>query len=189
MPRRKFVEHPRYGSVPHASGVVVSEEKIREGFWSLRSETMFPESVLVARPEEQNYSVFPRQYYVDVLRECRTCGRSFIFFAKEQRYWFETLKFFVDADCVHCPDCRRESRAVQRRVRRYSDLMKKKSRTQDELEVLVDDATYLFANGALRNVTTLGALKNEAQKAIPGYSGTVALAEALRSTRSANGAA
>jgi hypothetical protein len=189
MPHRKFVEHPRYGSTPHTSGVDIPEDKIRAGFWSLAREAMFPESVLVATPEAQNYSVFPRQYYVDVLRECRTCARSFIFFAKEQRYWFETLKFFVDADCVHCPACRRESRAVQRRVRRYSDVMKKRNRTPGDLQILVDDATYLFASGALRNLTTLGALKNDAQRTIPGYSGTAALAEALRNARSANSAA
>jgi hypothetical protein len=193
MPKRRtspsrFVTHPRYGALPHTSGIAVSEEEIREGFWSLRRETMFPESVLVARTEEQNYAVFPRRYYVDVLRSCRSCCRKFIFFAKEQRYWFETLKFFVDADCVLCPDCRRTSRLVQRRVRRYSDLMKRKARTMDELQTLVDDATYLFEHGTLRNVSILGALKNEARKSIPEYAGTVALTRALTKARRARSA-
>ncbi len=188
MPKRRrspnnFVEHPRYGALPHVSGIVVPEEAIRDSFWSLRRETMFPESVLIARTEEQNYSVFPRLYYVDVLRTCRFCGRRFVFFAKEQRYWFETLKFFVDADCVLCSDCRRESRSIQRRVRRYSDLMKRETRTTDEMETLVDDTTYLFERGVLRNVSTLGALKNQALKSIPAYGGTQALAQALVKAR------
>jgi putative zinc ribbon protein len=139
--------------------------------------------VLLARTEEQNYAVFPRRYYVDVLRTCGSCARHFIFFAKEQRYWFETLKFFVDADCVLCPDCRRESRSIQRRLRRYSDLMKRETRAEDELQVLVDDATYLFERGVLRNVAALGALKNEALRSIPGYLGTVTLAQALAKAR------
>jgi hypothetical protein len=188
MPRRrsspsKFVKHPRYGALPHTSGLAVPEEEIRESFWSLQRETMFPESVLAARPDEQNYGTFPRLYYVDVLRNCRSCGLRFIFFAKEQRYWFETLKFFVDADCVLCPDCRRESRSINRRVRRYSDLMKRKARTPDDLQTLVDDATYLFERGTLRNVSTLGKLKNDALRSIPGYAGTVALAQALAKAR------
>ena len=182
--QNKFVPHPRYGSVPHTSGVVVAEQKIRESFWRLRNETLFPESVLVAAPERQNYSVFPRLYYVDVLRECRTCKRPFIFFAKEQRYWFETLKFYVDADCVQCPDCRRESRSVQHRLRRYSDLMREQSRTPAQLQKLVDDATHLFAHGLLGNVNTLGAIKNEALRIIPGYAGTTRLAQALQAGRS-----
>ena len=72
-------------------------------------------------------------------RSRNTCHRPFIFFAKEQRYWFETLRFLVDADCVHCPDCRRESRTVQRRLRRYSDLFAKNEPTRKELMFLVDD--------------------------------------------------
>ena len=184
-----FVEHPRYGSVPHTSGVKVAEDRIREGFWSLRQEAMFPESVLLADTSKQNYAVFPRAYYVDVQRQCRMCNRPFIFFAREQCYWYETLRFFVDADCVHCPACRRESRTSQRRIRRYSDLMAKPVHTTGELETLVDDALYLFVRGALRNLSTLGALKNKALKAIPMHPGTSALAEALAKTRSSRSAA
>jgi hypothetical protein len=195
MPKRRrhsslhFVEHPRYGSTPHTSGLEVAEDEIREGFWSLKRETMFPESVLAADATKQNYSVFPRRYYVDVQRQCRMCDRPFIFFAREQRYWYETLRFFVDADCVHCPDCRRESRTSQRRIRRYSDLMAKQAHTPQELEALVDDALYLFARGALRNVTTLGALKNKALRAIPTHPGTSALAEVLAKARRSHSAA
>jgi len=139
---------------------------------------------LLANTEKQNYSVFPRQYYVDVRRVCRACDRPFIFFAKEQRYWFETLNFFVDADCVLCPDCRRESRSVQRRMRSYSDAMLKGTLSDEELDTLVKDAAFLFSRGAIKNLSTLGALKNRALKQLPGFASTAALAVALSQARS-----
>jgi hypothetical protein len=119
-----------------------------------------------------------------VLRHCRTCHRPFIFFAAEQRYWFETLRLFVDADCVHCPACRRESQTTRRRLRRYSDLMAKGAdATRKELMFLVDDATYLLERGVLRNLNTVGALKNRAQKQIADYPGVELLVQAVGAAR------
>jgi hypothetical protein len=180
-----LVPHPRYGMKPIPSGLRVPEETIRDGFWRHRGERMYPESVLVADTAKQNYSVFPRSYYVDVLRTCQTCERPFIFFAREQRHWFETLKFFVDADCVLCAKCRRESQAIRRRLRRYSDLQRRSSPKPAELKMLVDDAAYLFARGVLRDVANLGRLKNRAVKSIPDYAGTIGLRDALEAAKAA----
>lgn len=191
MPKKKkakegakdFVAHPRYGSAPLPSGLTVPEEAIRQGYWGLQGATIFPESVLLADPEKQNYSVCPRTYYVDVARTCRTCHRPFIFFAREQRYWFETLRLWVDADCVQCAPCRRESRAVQRRLRRYSDVCARTDASDKELMFLVDDALYLLERDVLKNLSSLGAVKNRAMKAISHYPGVAALADAINAAR------
>ena len=189
MPKREhllppnIVPHWRYGNAPRPSGIQVSEDEIRSGFWRYSRERMFPESVLVADPSKQNYAIFPRSYYVDVLRECQSCKRPFIFFALEQRYWFETLGFFVDADCVLCPSCRRDYQSLRRRLRRYSDLLKKGDVSPKELRFLVDDGAYLFARGVLKDVNNLGRLKNRALKVIPEYVGTKVLAQELASAR------
>jgi hypothetical protein len=184
-PPADLVPHPRYGSAPHASGLEYSEGQIRAGFWRHQRERLFAESVLVADATKQNYSVFPCEFYVDVLRTCRDCSRPFIFFAREQRYWYETLRFSIDADCVLCSPCRRDARSVRRRLRRYSDLRHKQTRSPKELMFLVDDGAYLVARGVLRNLSTLGQLKNEALKAIPDYRGTAALVQALVHARAA----
>jgi hypothetical protein len=178
-----IVPHPRYGCAPIASGIDIPHDTLRRGYWRHQGERMFPESALLADPTRQNYTVIPRSCYVDVLRDCRTCRRPFIFFAREQRYWFETLRFYVDADCVHCPDCRRQSRALQRRLRRYSDLRRRIRPTPAELRSLVDDATYLLVHGVLRDLSTLGRLKNRALEAIPEYAGTQRLGDAIAAAR------
>jgi Probable zinc-ribbon domain len=177
------VAHPRYGSAPIVSGLSVAEERIRRSHWRGFPGTVFPESVLIADASKQNYSIFPFEYYVDMLRDCRACHRPFIFFAREQRYWFETLRFFTDADCIHCPTCRRSSQALRRRIRRYSDLVRTAAPTNEQLRQLVDDAAYLLIRGALRRIEPLGRLKNLALKRIPDHAGTGQLADALARAR------
>ena len=178
-----LVRHPRYGAAPVSSGLAVPKEEILHGHWSYQRDTIYPESVLVADASKQNYATFPRKYYVDVLRYCRSCNRGFIFFAREQKHWFETLRFYTDADCVHCTDCRRENQTVRRRLRRYSDLIAKVTKTKRDFTALVDDAAYLLRRGVLRRLDRLGHLKNEASKRIPEYPGTKQLAELLKHTR------
>jgi len=180
-----LVPHPRYGSTPRPSGLEIPEEEIRSGFWRNRRERMFPESVLIADAAKQNFAVYPRSYYVDVLRECQNCLRPFIFFAAEQRHWFETLRFYVDADCVLCPSCRRDTQSLRRRLRRYSDTLRKENPTEREFKFLVDDGAYLLARGVLRDLNSLGHLKNRAAKVIPEYVGLGVLAEAIRNAKHA----
>lgn len=174
-----MVSHPRYGTAPISSGVVLPEAEIRRGHWDYDDEVIYPESVLIADASKQNYSMYPRKYYVDMLKTCRGCKRPFIFFAREQKHWFETLRFYVDADCVHCPECRRNNQTLRRRLRRYSDLQSHGSPSLKDLMDLVDDGLYLFERGVLRNLSRLGQLKNAARKRIAEYPGTEALEQAI----------
>lgn len=176
-----LVPHPRYGSAPIPSNVQgVSTEAILRSHWSYRSEKIFPESVLMADTSKQNFSVFPRECYVDMRKTCRSCRRPFIFFAAEQKHWFEVLQFYVDADCVHCPECRVQRIAAKRACQRYSSLILLAKPTQDELQQLVDASLLLHAQGTLKSRDRLGQLKNAALRLIPDYPGTLALVEALR---------
>jgi hypothetical protein len=52
----------------------------------------------------------PRYFYVDLPRTCRDCGADFVFSAREQRHWYETLGFRLDARAVRCLPCRRAFR-------------------------------------------------------------------------------
>ncbi|MFC5476293.1 zinc-ribbon domain containing protein [Paraherbaspirillum soli] len=177
---QEIVPHPQHGGRPTNSGISVSESLIRRGHWSYDRESIFPKSVIIADPTQQNYAMYPRNYYVDMLKKCRTCQRPFIFFAKEQKHWFETLKFYVDADCVTCPRCRRDTQTERRRLQRYSGLVAKEGHSRKELMFLVDDAIYLLARGVLRDLHRLGRIKNQALRQIPEYSGTAVLVQAIK---------
>ena len=80
MPKRKsaaaqnIIPHPRYGRVV-PSGYNVSEKEIRT-FRKYEEKQFFPESAIPA-VSRQNYSVFPRRYYVVILKHCRGCSQPF----------------------------------------------------------------------------------------------------------------
>lgn len=53
----------------------------------------------------------PKYFYVDVPRTCVECGAAFVFAAKEQKHWFEVLKFHFDSIPIRCVGCRRKRRS------------------------------------------------------------------------------
>jgi hypothetical protein len=59
---------------------------------------------------KQDFSVCPRHWYVDAAFRCARCDQTFVFSAEEQRFWYEELRFFVDALPKHCKACRRQLR-------------------------------------------------------------------------------
>ena len=182
-PASDVVPHPRYGSEPLVSGVRgISVEEILRGYWAYKFEVIFPESVLIADTSKQGDNAIPRSYYVDMRRICRSCKRPFIFFAAEQKHWYEVLAFHIDADCVHCPGCRVQRRAAKQAVKHYAELITLSQPNQDELQHLVDASVALLSQGILkiRSRSRLGHIKNMALKQIPAYSGTLALMQALQ---------
>jgi len=168
-----IVPHPRYGDKPRTSGdkeavAAAREQWVGETF----REWVFPESAILADPSKQNCTVLPRLYYVDMKKTCRDCGRYFIFFAEEQRHWYEDLKFFVDSDCVRCPDCRRADRTLRRRFDRYSQNIKKDNLDNESLATLVHDAVFLWEHGLLKKKDNLYRLRKMARSRIPDHEAT-----------------
>jgi hypothetical protein len=158
-----LVPHPRFGNMPIDAGSRVAEPEIRRSFWRLRSaQTMYPETAIVADISAQVDALYPRRYYVDLLKTCQACHRPFIFFAREQKYWFETLGFNVAADATRCTTCRRSMHATKAMLDRWAASMKAAHLDDKQLLGAVDDATELAEAGVLVNVARLGALKNRA---------------------------
>lgn len=55
------------------------------------------------------------------------CGKGFVFSAKEQRYWYEQLKFWVQSVPKQCPTCRRK-------IRRRKESQKKLGEALENLD-------------------------------------------------------
>ncbi len=166
-----MVPHPRYGRDVLVSGLEVTREEVLGSYWGYRGGTeaavFFLESAIAADISRQDYCAFPRGYYVDLLKTCRDCERPFLFFAQEQRYWYEELGFYIDADCVRCVECRQAEHRRKFHFHRYARRVHAEAWNDDELETLVTDAVFLFNNGMLRNEQTLRRLKNLAVKRLP----------------------
>jgi hypothetical protein len=69
---------------------------------------------LAGKPWLQVYGLAaPFYIYCDVRRRCSDCNNKFIFSAKEQQYWYETLKFIIYSSPQQCLTCRRKRRGVK----------------------------------------------------------------------------
>lgn len=66
---------------------------------------------LVANAWKQTFCDHPpRLAYFDQTLRCAACGERFVFAAAEQRFWFETLGFWVQSTPRQCSSCRRARR-------------------------------------------------------------------------------
>ena len=175
---RNIVPHPRYGDCVVPSGVTVPISEILS-FWGYKGETIFPESVIPADVTRQNFTVLPRSYYVDILKQCRTCNRPFIFFAREQQHWYEELGFTIDADCVRCVECRKSDQHLRRRLIRYSKAVSRTDLDDKEFATLIEDAVFLFDVGVLRDEQRLRRFRNVARRRILGSPATMSIDQVI----------
>lgn len=161
------VPHPRYGKTVVTTPWATTREVVLKSFWGYAGETIFPESAIAARTELQNCFIGWRGIYVDILKHCATCGRKFLFFAREQQYMFEVLKFYIAADMRHCPECRHAMHRVKGALRSYGDLINKDALDDKELKQLAKDVVLLFESGALQDEQRLRTVKNQIVKRLP----------------------
>jgi len=178
-----LVPHPRFRGKPPRSQLKLTEPEVRGSYWRYRRAHIFPQTAIRADLNVQRYAVYPRPYYVDMLKTCIDCGRAFIFYAREQRYWYEVLGFYIDVDCVRCVECRRKQHATKRHMERYAELQARDSLSRKEMTYLVDDCIFLFQQGKLKNLSHTGRIKNAARQQIPEYAGTKTLELLLQSAR------
>jgi putative zinc ribbon protein len=176
---RNLVPHPRYGSAVIPSGNRIEGDAVRASFWRYRLDTIFPESALPADTAKQKYAVYPRRYYVDTLKECRKCSRRFLFFAREQQHWYERLGFWIDADCVLCPECRVSDQRLRRHFRRYSERIDRRDLTDREFQTLLADALFLAQCGVIKNKQRLFHLRKVARQRMPSSEALAALSAFL----------
>jgi hypothetical protein len=166
------VPHPRYGTRIQPSGYSVDAATVESSFWGYKGEVIYPETAIPANLQKQNFPTFPRRWYVDILKKCRACRRQFIFYAAEQQYWYEVLRFTIDADCVRCPACRKTDQTLRRRFQRFSNAIGRKDLTDDEFAMLIRDAVFVWDNGLMKKRDKLNRLRNLAHKRIPDHPAT-----------------
>lgn len=149
-----LVVHPRYGRGPDVLRGSIKEQ-VQFGLYQNEPAWLFPTTRIAADPSKQNFSVVPHQFYVDVLKRCGECDRWYVFFAKEQQYWFEELRFFTDSRSLHCPACRKLRRHHQRQVQDYSRLASLDEYTLDEVQQFLRLTIDLWNQRYLTRATQL----------------------------------
>lgn len=174
-----LVPHSRFGKTIRRSDYDVDDAAIRSECPKDDDEVIFPESAIPADLRRQNYMTVPRRWYVDVLKTCRNCRRRFIFYAAEQKYWYENLRIPIYAACAKCPECRKTNQTLRRRFQRFSQAVTRSDLTDDDFATLVLDAVFLWENGILQKREKLNRLRSQARRRIPNRRATREIEELL----------
>jgi len=152
----EFVDHPRFGRRPNITGLNPETGYGGSTFihWHSPKECRIPNTAIPADLKRQTPATVPITHYYDVIRQCRDCGRSFIFFAEEQKHWYEDLGFSLDSNCVRCVPCRKRQQGVARQRERYEELFHVPDRTAAETLEMADCCLSLIETGTFSSRQT-----------------------------------
>lgn len=107
-------------------------------------------TAILANPSKQNRPTVPVTHYYDIECVCRNCRRQFIFFAEEQKHWYEELGFRLEVDCVLCPPCRKREQSLAAKRATYERLLKSKTRDWRKNLQMVNYAVTLVEAGVFK---------------------------------------
>jgi hypothetical protein len=147
---KKFVPHPRYGQGPRITGLNPQNNFVSGAVflhWHSGDDTRVPNTAIAADTSRQRKPTIPVTHYFDSRRACVDCGRSFLFFAAEQKYWYEVLGFPLESNCIRCVPCRKQQRGLEAQRQRYEELFSIDPRSPDEEVEFVECSLALVAAG------------------------------------------
>ena len=153
----------------------------------LSPEEDLPEGSVLANTQVQHCGLGgPRRFYFPMMQPCRACGQTFTFSTDEQKYWYETLRFWNESVPNKCPPCRHTVRryrkgqhALMEAIQAIeenpadADALMKAARATRDIRDLVGDSALERAVGYAREAMKTAALEEEAGP----------LVEALRALR------
>jgi hypothetical protein len=148
-----LVPHPRYGDKPWVTGVDFQGQRhggfVKDPSWKYSNERVIPNTGVIANITKQRHGTIPIYVYYDVLKRCVDCDRPFIFYADEQKFWFETLGFAIDANCIRCTECRKKQQAKERSNKEYQRLVNLGEKTWLDYLNLANGALDLAEDGKM----------------------------------------
>lgn len=143
-----YVEHPRFGRYPQITGLnPESDLTTGQPFLHWNAVNRIANTAVKADLSRQSRATVPVTHYYDVKRTCRDCDRPFIFFAQEQKHWYEDLGLPLEADCVRCVPCRKRQHGIAAKRERYEELFHVQERTPAEDLEMAECCLSLIEDG------------------------------------------
>jgi len=151
----RYVDHPRYGKRPRVTGNSPTEDSgavhlhwhngpfygddsvprqwrdFPRDFWDDGTRTV-PDTAIAADLDAQAPATGGVTHYFDLDKVCRDCRRRFLFFAEEQKHWYEEIRLPLEADAVRCCACRRAVREAKEMHRTYEELVAISERSAEQ---------------------------------------------------------
>jgi hypothetical protein len=143
-----YVEHPRFGRSPRLTGLNPESDLMTgKPFLHWNATARIANTAVAADLSRQSRATVAVTHYYDVDRTCRDCGRPFIFFAEEQKHWYEELGLPLEADCVRCVPCRKAQQGLARTRARYQELFHLEQRTGEQTLEMAECCLSLIEAG------------------------------------------
>lgn len=141
---RTFRSHPLYGKIPLLQVSVTGNGSPYHYYtYDLDFAPDLPIGAVRGDVRRQSYCPMchvPRYFYVDQDRRCVQCGEDFVFSAREQKYWYESLHFHFDSVAIRCPRCRGRRRTEKALREQMSAARRRLSENPDDPALLLADA-------------------------------------------------
>lgn len=142
------VDHPRFGKHPRVTGLNPESDVATGRPWlHWNAADKIPNTAIEADLSRQSPATVPVTHYYDVRRRCRDCDRPFLFFAEEQKHWYEDLGLPLEADCVRCVPCRKRQQGIAAKRERYEELFHNPQRSASENFEMAECCLSLIEEG------------------------------------------
>lgn len=169
----QYVDHPRYGKSPrytdvdpdrndwnvhvHPNTGIMSDAVIAHlrhtwGGWPpswfpTERPIPVPGTAIEADTSRQVFCPVAVTHYYDLDVVCVGCQRHFIFFADEQKFWYEELQFDLGSIAVRCCECRQQERWIANQKKQYEALCRVADRTSEESLQIAECCLTLMEQG------------------------------------------
>ena len=115
-----FVNHPRYGHKPRYTPEKDNDFNNVDHQFAPHKGRL--KGTAIKANTRKQIGQYKFTHYFDMRCICVDCKRNFIFFAEEQKHWYEELGFDTQVWCNRCVDCRRTKRGIEKIRNRYQEL-------------------------------------------------------------------
>ncbi len=148
------LHHDRFGPIPFIPATLTLADGTVHAFWDYDPDYLpeLPDGAVRGNIRRQAYCCdTPRYFYEDIERTCVQCNRGFVFAAREQKFWYESLQFNFASTAVRCVRCRKRQRSEKALARALQDAV-------GAVAEKPDDATALLqlAEATAEHVERLG---------------------------------
>src|SRR5258707_97933 len=103
----RFHKHPLYGKTPLLPRTQLAADGVTYTSYDYDPDYTpnMPRGAVRGDIRRQNlcfHCNVPKYFYVNEDKTCIQCGKDFVFSAQEQKFWYETLKFYGTSEAVRC---------------------------------------------------------------------------------------
>lgn len=159
-----YVSHPLYGRRPCVSNEPIHIDRHEQFCMISRcgAGKFFKNTAIKADMELQKGSHYLVKYFFDEDKICIHCKRPFIFFAAEQKYWFDQLQFNIATRGQACCECRAFANELKLLKYRYDELTDHSQLTNEQTLEMARICLSLVECGVFhpRSVQTVQRLLN-----------------------------